>query len=112
MYEGRYVMERLARAVRLAAKLREESFDKKGYEEAIEERRKENFDRKGYQKAIEKRPNRIVDSENYYGLTLQESADKAAEHVGFDTRGSLPVYLLLQYTWNDILAWAEDKFTS
>jgi len=47
----------------------------------------------------------VVD-EGYYMKTLGESANEAAESVGFDERGTLPIYLLLEYCWNDILDWA------
>lgn len=82
-------MDRLARAVKLAAKYREESFD-----------------RERYQKAIETHPSRVVDSERYYQLTMHEAADKAAGDAGYDMRGADPIYLLLKYCWNDILEWA------
>ena len=82
-------MERLARAVKLAAKYREESYDK----EAADKAEKVEF--------------HYVDMDKFYKLSLREACDKAAEEVGFDKRGTEPVYLLLTYCWNDILDWAE-----
>lgn len=67
-------MERLAKTIKLAADLREGSWDKK---------------------------------KEKYNLSIQQSADLAAEKVGFDERGTTPIYLLLQCAWNDILDWAE-----
>lgn len=81
-------MERLALAVKLAAKIREESFNDK---EATKASQNKEF----------------VDYTKFYELSLSEAAEKAASKVGYDTRGAEPVYLLLQNCWNDILAWAE-----
>ena len=81
-------MELLARAVKLAAKYREESFDRKASNKASHS-------------------NKLVDHDQFYRLTMGEAANKAAEEVGFDTRGTEPIYLLLQYCWNDILEWAK-----
>ena len=67
-------MEDLARAVKLAAQLREESWD------FIKEK---------------------------YKLSVYDAADKAVAQIGFDVRGTQPIYLLLQHCWNDILEWAD-----
>jgi hypothetical protein len=82
-------MERFAEAVKLAAKIREDSFDHKKADEM--ERSKDlskNFD-------------------SCYTKTIYKAADMAAEELGFDQRATEPIYLLLKYTWNDILYWAE-----
>jgi len=80
-------MEKLAKAVKLAVEIKEESFDK--------EMAEENKDKK------------FFDFNKCYKISLREAADKAAEKVGFDERGAFPVYLLLEYCWNDILDWAK-----
>jgi hypothetical protein len=74
-------MERLAKTILLAAKLREESFDPEMAEK-----------------------NQFGDC---YKLSLRAAADMAAEQTGYDERGTDPVYLLLKHSWNDILAWAK-----
>ncbi len=66
-------MDKLKRAINLAAKIREDSWN----EEAGE-----------------------------YSIDLYKAADKAAEQIGFDTQGTLPVFLLLKNSWNEILNWA------
>ena len=84
-------MERLANAIRIAAKLREESFDQK--------------------LANDEENNQFFDFNKCYKLTLREACDKAATHVslGFDAKGINLVYLLLRSYWNESLEWA-DKF--
>ncbi len=82
-------MDKLAEAVKLAAKIREESYNKGAADQAVQS------------------ATGVIDFNRFYTITLEDAADKAAEKVGFDTRGSLPVYLLLKYTWNDILDWAK-----
>ena len=75
-------MERLAKAVELAAKYREESWV----------------------------PAPSTDGETpqgSYSITLRDAADRAAEEVGFDEFGTIPVYLLLYNCWNDALSWAK-----
>lgn len=69
-------MERLQEAIKLTAKIREESWD---------------------------------NDKKEYSISLYDAADQACESIGFDMRGSLPVYLLLKYCWNDILDWANNK---
>lgn len=83
-------MERLAQAIKLAAKYREESFDKKASDAAS---------------AV--LPGIPLDRTHFFKLSLLDAADKAAEEVGFDEQGTLPVYLLLACSWNEALAWAE-----
>jgi len=83
-------MELLARAVKLAAKIKEESYDLK---------KAEKLDLEDTTK--------IANFEDCYTISLEEASDQAAEKVGFDKRGVLPVYLLLKYAWNDILDWAD-----
>jgi hypothetical protein len=75
-------MEKLAKAIKLAAKIHEESFasGQVSWGEVV--------------------------VSGAYKKTILEAADEASEEVGFDTRGTLPVFLLLQHCWNDILDWA------
>jgi len=81
-------MERLAQAVKLAAKIREESFNDKEATKASQNKK-------------------FVDYTKFYELSLSEAAEKVASRVGYDTRGAELIYLLLQSCWNDVLAWAE-----
>lgn len=41
-------------------------------------------------------------------ITLKAAADMAATVVGFDTRGTMPIYLMLSGTWNESLDWARN----
>jgi len=83
-------MKKFMEAIKLGAKLREKSYDKKTAKEYSES-------------------NELCDFNQFYGLTFKEAADKAAEMVGFDKRGTQPIYLLLKYCWNDILDWANQS---
>ena len=79
-------MERLAKAVQSAAKYREESYV--------------------VGKPIKTEYGDMPTGE--YGLSLWDAADKAAEEVGFDEKGTMPIYLLIQpECWNDALDWAK-----
>lgn len=82
-------MKRFAEAILLAAKIREESFNQ------------EKADK------MEEGSSLLKDFRECYTKTLYEAADKAAGELGFDKQGTQPIYLLLQYCWNDILSWAE-----
>lgn len=86
-------MERFAEAIKLTAKIREDSYDHKKADE------------------MEKSDTIILDFTKCYTKTLHDSTDEAAEKLGFDTRAITPIYLLLKYTWNDILDWAENALT-
>ena len=77
-------MERLANAIRIAAKLREESFDQK--------------------LAQSKGPG--YNFNECYKLTLREACNKAAEGCGFTNKEAFPIYLLLMSNWNESLDWA------
>lgn len=68
-------MERLQEAVKLAAKMHEESWN-------------------GF---------------NGYSKTKKECADEAAEQLGFDERGTFPIYALMVHCWNEALDWADNK---
>ena len=81
-------MERLAEAIKLAAKIREESYDKEAAQSVLGMSGITNFSK-------------------FYKISLAKASGMAAEQVGFDTRGTLPIYLLLKKNWNDILDWAE-----
>lgn len=77
-------MERLARAVKLAAAYRENSYTSG---ESVE-------------------VGGVKVPYGTYSVSLWEAADRAAQEVGFDERGSMPVYLMLQH-WNDALDWVD-----
>ena len=83
-------MERLAQAIVRAAELRENSFGNEAANNA--------------EGVNEKKCLRV----QFYKLTLREACNQAAEEAGFDTRGTLPLYLLLKYCESDILEWAKD----
>ena len=99
-------MEELAQAIKKAAYLRENSWDKKAYDEA-------------YRKEKEKSTIRNEDgsisfshfyicTEDFYNMSLEQACDKAAGIVGYDQRGTKPVYLLLKNSWNESLDWANN----
>lgn len=72
----------LAQAILDSARVREESFDSARYQKEFDEQKI------------------VINSEEYYGVSLQQAC--------FTTNPELavPVYLLLQYTWNDAIDWA------
>lgn len=84
-------MQKLIEAILLAAKFREESYDHAASHQAAQDTSKDCT---------------VVDFNQFYSLTLKEACDKAAEEVGFDMNGTLPIYLLLKNSWNDSLEWA------
>lgn len=87
-------MERFARAILDAQKIREESFDSK---EANK---------------MELEILIVKDFGSCYTISEEEAADKAAENAGYDKRGAMPIYLLNKYCWNDIQTWAEKILNS
>ena len=84
------MMRELAKAILEAQKIREESFNKDAADEA------------------EKSSVQLVNLSKFYGKSMKEAADEAAGNAGFDKRGTLPVYLLCQYCWNDSQQWANE----
>lgn len=82
-------MEKLQKTILLAAKLREESYDKKTANKALENAC-------------------LVDYNKFYRLSLYDAVDQAASTIGFGKKSTMPVYLLLKCCWNDIIAWAEE----
>ena len=42
-----------------------------------------------------------------YTKTLRKACDMAAKAVGYDERGTEPIFLLLHCAWNDSIAWAK-----
>ncbi len=44
-----------------------------------------------------------VDYTEFYGKTLEEACNEASDALSY------PVYLLLKYTWNDAIMWAEEQ---
>ena len=81
-------MEKLAKAILMAAKLHEGSYD---YEVA-------NKIEEGIS---------TTDYNQFYKLPLRDACDKAAEQLGLDTKGTPFIYLLLKNSWNDALEWAK-----
>jgi len=82
-------MENLAKAIKLAAKLRNESYDIKA---ATVANRNRDFKK--------------IDFNKFYQVSIYDAADKAALKYGID-KGTLPIYLLLVNSWNQILEWCE-----
>lgn len=82
-------MERLAKAIKLAAKIREESYNHEA------------------SNAAENLQNNMIDFNKFYEKSLLKASDEAAELLGFDETATQPIYLLLQNSWNDILDWAD-----
>ena len=59
-------------------------------------------------KAVELRENSWRVGTDSYSLDLREACDKACEIVGYDTRMTQIVWLLLFKCWNDALSWANE----
>jgi len=87
-------MERLATAVKLAAKLREESYDKIA---SINEIKRVKLNRSPLF--------HMIDFSQFYKISLYDAVNQATQDMGFDKRGTQPIYLLLKYCWNDALEW-------
>ena len=79
--------ERLAEAILLTQKIREESFNKE---------------------QADKMTDVYIDLEKCYLISLYDAADKATRQLGFDKKMTQPIYLLCKYTWNDIQDWATE----
>ena len=79
--------ERLAEAILLTQKIREESFDKE---------------------QADKITDVYVDLEKCYQISLYDAANKATKQLGFDMRMTQPIYLLSKMAWNDIQYWATE----
>ena len=82
-------MDRLAKAIKEAARIHEESWDPNAGP-FIQDGLKRSTKRFGE-----------------YKISIAQAADSAASNAGFDTRGTQPIYLLLENKWNDILDWAK-----
>ena len=79
--------KRFAEVILEAVKIREESFDQAMADE-MEKSKHPNF-------------------HDCYRLSIWEAVEKAVEQLDIDKRMVQPIYLLIQYTWNDIQDWAE-----
>lgn len=49
----------------------------------------------------------IADYAQFYGLTLEQAAEKAATEAGEPTMASI-LYYLMVHAWNDVQAWIEE----
>lgn len=97
-------MERFAQAIKLALKIREESYDHiAAYQETIvaQTQTDRSIRKYGFTPII------FIDYSKFYKLTYLQAADKACEIVGFDQRATFPVYLLLTNCLNDSTLWAD-----
>jgi hypothetical protein len=83
-------MKRLAEAIILSAKLREESYNRESAEKDSES------------------GDLIIDFSKHYKLSLSEAVDLAIDILDHDKKEALPIYLLLKNSWNDILQWTEN----
>lgn len=83
-------MKKFAEAVNMAIDIYEGSYDHEGADKILESGEGTDF-------------------EKFYQKTLFESAVEAAEKVGYGKEGATPIYLLLKYTWNDILEWTMEE---
>ena len=86
-------MKNLAKAILKAQELREESIDKKAMNKAIK---------------IAFKTNNPCNLEKFYGLTLWQAAEKAAELIGFDTETTQIIYLIIKNNYNDSQDWAKN----
>lgn len=83
-------MKELAEVLLLAAKLREESYDKIASEEASKSKK-------------------LIDFNKFYKKSIEQSVIEAYTQLDFKISANafFPAYLLLKYCWNDSLNWAE-----
>lgn len=87
-------VERLAKAILEAQRIREESFDQESANKALDDAS----------------PTTIVNTERFYGKSMIEAASEGAYNAGLDhTTADLPIYLLIKYCWNDIGDWVVDE---
>jgi hypothetical protein len=85
-------MKNFAKTIKLAAKIKEESYDHKAAEKA-----KNTL---GY-----------IDFSRFYKKSLKDSIEEAVQKTKIDKEARFPIYLLLECCWNDILDWVDqDKF--
>lgn len=49
----------------------------------------------------------VADYTKFYGLTLEQAADKAAKEAGEPTMASI-IYYLMYHSWNDIQVWIKE----
>lgn len=49
----------------------------------------------------------MEESYDFYGLSLEEACNQAAEEIGFDARATELMYLLFKRRWNDSLNWSD-----
>ena len=95
-----------AQVILNTTKIYSESYDKAAAVEAVK------IDDKRREAEILAQPDNIyagisfVDCSKFYRKTLEQSAKEAAIESGFPSF-DMPAYLALQYTWNDIIYWAE-----
>jgi len=78
----------LADAIVLAAKIREESYDREAADRAFH-----NCE--------------FVDYSKFYKETIWQASFKSTKACNLDNIATEPIYLLLKYAWNDILDWAD-----
>lgn len=87
-------LDKLAKIVLEAQKIREESFDcDAASKEGVKSMRLGVQPRSFY--------------ERFYGSTLYESVDEAVTNAGFGLRELQLVFILLSHSWSDIKLWAE-----
>lgn len=100
-------MDKFAKAVRLAAELREDSYDQVLSDIAANSQ-KWVGEIITQNKFLITKTFPDVDFERFYKLSLYEACDLAADKLGLDSTATQPIYLLLKCCWNDSLKWAEE----
>lgn len=78
-----------AKVILRTAEIRENSFDNK---QADKMHREEKY----------------PDFKQCYKLSLNDSVNSAVKELNLDIELCQPIYLLLSYTWNDIIEWANE----
>lgn len=88
----------LARAIKDSVRIREASYDKSAADAATEDFNKKVADSSSESVTFPF----VVDYAAFYTKTLQQACEEGAGEL------STPVYLLLFYSWNDALDWADE----
>lgn len=95
--------KKLASMLLRAMELRESSYDKAAVDKAEKEAEAsiEGFGTK-YSLAGD-----LIDYSTFYGLTLEQAAEKAATEAGEPTMASI-IFYLMYHAWNDVQSWIKE----
>lgn len=83
------IHNRLAHLIKLAAELREKSYDQKASDAAVANKTSTDFT-------------------EFYRLTVDQAAERACRQRGEDQHLALPIATLLRTHWNSSLEWANE----